>query len=464
MTTQDIQECVIAASKSLAKGHGAKPDLFEHAHEILAEVRLVRAANGQLFRYALDRWALFTDHDLDGLILEKTGWSISAIRAELGKLIGANVHVEGLDAREPCWLARPESKHASERPPVRERPPVAEFLALANGLLHIPNRSLWRPTSDFFSTSRADYAWSDEPGEPKRWLAFLDSLWADDRDSIALLQEFFGYVISGRNDLQKAALIVGPPRSGKGTIARVLSLLIGESRVVGLTLAAFGERFGQAPLVGGRLAILGDVRVSSRADQTIGTERLLSITGEDMQTIDAKYSRVPWQGRLKTILLLLSNEMPRFADASGALAGRLVVLSLTETFLGREDLGLIDALTGELPAILAWSLAGLDRLAERGGFTETPTGREIVVEIARLGSPVTAFVGERCELGPDLESPKAALYLAYRTWCEASGLKPTSMPYFARDLMAAFPHVKSVRLRGGGTTAHVYSGLALRAP
>ena len=58
--------------------------------------------------------------------------------------------------------------------------------------------------------------------EPVRWLEFLDELWPDDADSIAALQEFFGYVISGRLDLQKILLLVGPTRGGKGAIARVL--------------------------------------------------------------------------------------------------------------------------------------------------------------------------------------------------------------------------------------------------
>ena len=42
-----------------------------------------------------------------------------------------------------------------------------------------------------------------EPGapEPTAWLQFLASLWADDAESIMLLQEFCGYVLSGRTDM-----------------------------------------------------------------------------------------------------------------------------------------------------------------------------------------------------------------------------------------------------------------------
>jgi putative DNA primase/helicase len=53
-------------------------------------------------------------------------------------------------------------------------------------------------------------------------------------------------------------------------------------------------------------------------------ERLLSITGEDTLTIDRKY-REPWTGRLPTRFMILTNELPRFSDSSGALASRFVV-------------------------------------------------------------------------------------------------------------------------------------------
>ena len=57
----------------------------------------------------------------------------------------------------------------------------------------------------------------------------------------------------------------------------------------------------------------------------IAVERLLSISGEDTLTIDRKY-RDPWTGRLPTRFMILTNELPRFTDSSGALASRFVDL------------------------------------------------------------------------------------------------------------------------------------------
>jgi putative DNA primase/helicase len=162
-------------------------------------------------------------------------------------------------------------------------------------------------------------------------------------------------------------LIVGPKRSGKGTIARVLTGVIGLDNSIAPTLAGLGANFGLAPLVGKRVAIISDARLGGRADQHIIAERLLSISGEDAITIDRKY-RDAWTGRLQTRFLILSNELPRLTDASGALAGQFIMLVLTRSFYGREDHALTTRLLTERSAILNWAVAGWRRLTERGFF------------------------------------------------------------------------------------------------
>ncbi|MFG2380324.1 hypothetical protein [Streptomyces avermitilis] len=49
-------------------------------------------------------------------------------------------------------------------------------------------------------------------------------------------------------------LIVGPSRSGKGTIARVLKELVGKENLAGPTLAGLGTNFGLSTLIGKPLA------------------------------------------------------------------------------------------------------------------------------------------------------------------------------------------------------------------
>jgi len=211
----------------------------------------------------------------------------------------------------------------------------------------------------------------------------------------------------------------------------VLTRLVGIDNTVAPTLAGLGVNFGLAPLIGKRIAIISDARLGGRADQHAIAERLLSITGEDAITIDRKF-REAWTGRLQIRFLILSNELPR--DASGALASRFIVLVLTHSFFGREDRGLTVRLRPELPSILNWAIAGWRRLIERGYFVMPASSGEAVQEFEDLGSPIGAFIRERCVVETST---------LFESWCEWSKQQgrdhPGTAQTFGRDLRAAFP-------------------------
>lgn len=327
----------------------------------------------------------------------------------------------------------------------RDEPSATDLVACANGLLHIPTRTLRAHHPAYFNRVAVPFNYHADPRQPRRWLKFLDELWRDDPDAIDALSEFMGYVISGRRDLHKILLLIGPTRAGKGVIARVLKALVGRGNYAGPTLASLGTNFGLSPLIGKPLAIVSDARLGGANVHQV-VERLLSVSGEDMLTIDVKY-REPWTGTLPTRFLVISNELPRFGDASGAIANRFVVLTLRESWLGRESSTLTDELITELPGILGWVLAGLERLNARGRFTEPTSSTDAVAALADLVSPTSAFVRDRCELDAAFEVRCDHLYGAWKAWAEDNGHRVGSSSSFGRDLRAVLPSLRTIRPR-----------------
>jgi P4 family phage/plasmid primase-like protien len=214
-----------------------------------------------------------------------------------------------------------------------ERTAAAELVACANGLLHLPTERLYEHDPRLFNMVAVPFAFDPGAPVPERWLQFLDDLWPGDPDAIAALQQWFGYLVSGDTSLHKILLLVGPLRSGKGTIARVLTALVGRANVTGPTLASLGTNFGLQDLIGKSLAVVADARLGTGASVVV--ERLLSISGEDTLTVDRKY-RNHWTGQLSTRFVIISNELPHFGDASGAIASRFVVLTLNKSWLGQD--------------------------------------------------------------------------------------------------------------------------------
>jgi putative DNA primase/helicase len=335
------------------------------------------------------------------------------------------------------------------------------IVACANGLLHLPTLRLLPNTPSFFTHNALDFAYDPDAPEPGQWLEFLYQLWPRDPESTATLQEIFGYCLTPDTRQQKAFLLVGPKRSGKGTIGRVLTRLIGERNCVAPTLAGLGTNFGLAPLIGKRLAIISDARLSGRADQHAIAERLLSITGEDALTIDRKYAPA-WTGQLRSRFLILANELPRLADVSGALVGRFILLSLTESFYGHEDLALTDKLLTELPGILNWTIAGWGRLGKFGRFRQPTSATEAMQQLEDSSSPIGAFVRERCEIGAAYCVSVNDVFNAWTGWCITQGREHAGTAQtFGRDLRAAVPGLKTARPREGIGRVREYQGLRL---
>ncbi|MGW3473437.1 DNA primase family protein [Saccharopolyspora sp. NPDC000995] len=338
-----------------------------------------------------------------------------------------------------------------------------QVIPCENGLVDLNTRELIPHSAGYFNTYRVRLSYSPDAPPPQRWLEFLASVWPDDPDAIKTLQEIFGYILSGRRHLQKIVLIVGPTRSGKGTIARILTELVGASHVASPTLAGLGTNFGLAPLIGKTLAIVPDARMPRDVGGVV--ENLLMISGQDRINIDRKH-RDAWIGQLPTQIMMLSNELPSLPDAAAAIVGRLLVLRMTRSFYGREDPRLVDDLLAELPGIFNWALDGFDRLDARGRFGELESSTEAHELLKETSSPVKLFIEEACVLAPDASVTADDLWTEWQRWCHRQGRDHVgTKASLAKNLFAAASGVRRTKPREypGGPQVPTYQGIGLRA-
>jgi putative DNA primase/helicase len=356
--------------------------------------------------------------------------------------------------RPPSWLV----DEPGQAPPTSLIVARNGYLDLASG-----GRPRLRPNTPKLFVANAIPTDIDlDAPEPTQWLAFLDQLWPDDAQSIELIQDWFGYCLTPDTSQQKILLIIGPSRSGKGTIARVLRRLLGIDNTVAPTLGSLATNFGLAPLLNKTLATISDARLGPRADKATIAERLLSISGEDDLTIDRK-NKSAITVKLSTRFLICSNELPKLDDSSAAVANRFMVSSLTQSFLGKEDRKLTDRLFGEMPGILRWAITGWRRLHVRGHFVQPATGEEMKDELIDLISPITVFLRDWCETTkPAAQVPCRDLFHAWCAWCDQEGRDyPGTSQGFGRELRAAFPGLSTLSARDGSTVRRVYIGMRL---
>ena len=292
----------------------------------------------------------------------------------------------------------------------------------------------------------------------------MQSVWPDDPESIDTLQEMFGYILSGDTRQQKFFNIIGPRRSGKGTINKVLVALLGQHNTVAPELGELCDTFGLQPWLGKLLASFTDARAPERNRSAV-VSQLLRIVGGDTITVNRK-NKEAWNGYLPTRLVIYSNEVLQLTENSNALTGRMIVLKMSKSFFNKEDTDLSHKLEQELGGIFNWAMEGLKRRIARGGhFNQPQSGKEYLDLMAELGNPIGSFSEDALEFSPDYMVSKEEVFACYKHWALKKSMPPGTEQAFKRRFLAATQEqlVRSEQIRDNGDRQQVYMGVRLNA-
>lgn len=353
------------------------------------------------------------------------------------------------------------------------RPNVSDIIAFSNGLLNFKEFSanshalLIPPTPKWFSEMVLPYRYAPDAKCP-RWLQFLEQVVASDgtvdQSSIMLLQEWFGYCMTADTRHQKLVLMVGPPRSGKGTIIRCLQRVVGAENCASPALYSLQERFGLEPLLGKRVATIPDAHLGRETDAGKVLDKVLAITGEDTVTVERKFKAAIPNVRLGIRFIIACNEAPIMPDSSGAIFSRLMTINFSQSFAGREDMHLDEALAVETPGIAVWALDGLKRLRRNGQFTVIRGNEQQTNDYMRQSEPMRAFLQDRLELGTADRhfAPIAEMWSAWQTWAKANGHHPGSKEGMGRRLRTiSAGKIIAKRVQRNGVQQYEYSGVRI---
>jgi P4 family phage/plasmid primase-like protien len=357
---------------------------------------------------------------------------------------------------------------ANTRPPVwlegygKDRPDPSKLVSLQNGIFHTEQNVLIPHSLGFFTLNSLPFAYDPLAGCPT-WHAFLQDIWGTDPESVDCLQEMFGYILSGDSSQQKFFNIIGPRRSGKGTINKVLVSLLGQHNTVAPQLEELCDTFGLQPWIGKLLASYTDARAPERNRGAV-VSQLLRIVGGDTVTVNRK-NKEAWSGYLPTRIVIYSNEALQLTENSNALTGRMIVLKMSNSFYGKEDVGLADKLAKELPGIFNWAIEGQQRRMAREGqrFAQPTTGRELLELMEELGNPIGSFVTDALRYDLDGHVSKDDVFTCWRKWATAKNIPPGSDLAFKRRFLAATQdhRVTADRVRIEGEQHNVYRGVVL---
>ena len=355
--------------------------------------------------------------------------------------------------------------HPNTKPPIwldgyaASKPASFKLVSMLNGIFHLEDGILLPHSLGFFTPNSLPFAY-DSNAECPTWIKFLKSVWPDDQQSIDCLQEMMGYILSGDTRQQKMFNMIGPRRSGKGTINKVLVSLLGQHNTVAPELGELCDTFGLQPWINKLLASFTDARAPERNRGAV-VSQLLRIVGGDTVTVNRK-NKDAWNGYLPTRIVIYSNEALQLTENSNALTGRMIVFKMTHSFWKIEDTDLSIKLDKELSGIFNWAMEGLKRRIARGGyFIQPETGKEYLDLMAELGNPIGSFVEDTLIFDKESSVEKDDVFACYKHWAQRKGMHPGAEQAFKRRFLSATQEhfVRADQMQKDGERSHVYLGV-----
>ena len=314
-------------------------------------------------------------------------------------------------------------------------------------------------TPDYFNVTYVDANWRpDAQFKGSHLQRFLATSLVDE-GQIGLLQEWTGYLLSGSTRQQKAAMITGATRSGKGTYARLLKGLL-PSQISTIVSSQLGGRFTLESTIGKMVLLVPDVRLSKDSDFEAITEMLLTVTGEDHVDIERK-GRTSWVGKTTVRPMIASNSIPMFRDSGGVLANRFIYIHFSGNHLGREDPDLDINLAAERDIALLWAVLGWQRLQANKHFAITDQHKQMMKDTAIRMDPVGTFFSSQVEITGQADDVVifANLFIAFEYFCHNNEITGFTRDGFAKIVKNKLG-LTSTQMHKG--TVRAYRGLKVR--
>jgi putative DNA primase/helicase len=208
---------------------------------------------------------------------------------------------------------------------------------------------------------------------------------------------------------------------------------------------------GQLDLLGVRLAVCQESDEGRRL--AVGTAKRL--TGGD--AIRARRMRQDFvEFTPSHTAVLVTNHKPRVPGDDPALWRRLRVVPI-QVVVDQPDTALPERLALELPAVLAWMVAGHGDWHDSGGLLEPAAVRAATEQYRASSDALGRFIDEECVTGVAFSVRAGHLFTMWSGWCSANGEQPGRQNEFA-DALDQRGFTKINRSAG-----RVYNGLGLRS-
>ncbi len=349
----------------------------------------------------------------------------------------------------------------------------AYLLPVQNGLLDLKTFEL-KPFSNkkmFFSKLSVKY--NPESKCPNIEKHFNNVL--PNESDVSLMQEAIGNCLLKKYTFQKAVMLVGSGRNGKGITLQLLTNLLGSTNTSAVTLEQLDNDLYALSNLHGKLAnIGGDLNKTSLKN----TGTFKSASGGDLISAPRKFlPPIEFENYAK--FFFACNELPLIYDDSRGFWDRWLYFDFPFTFVPRDEwdnktqeerkkFKLADPLIKqkllndeEMEGFLNFAIEGLKRLLENNSFSTSETFEAVKEKWTNQSDSFKAFSSIFIEQDLQSDINKQDLKVKYHEYCKSKGVRALSDKHIYTIMTQEFA-AEIKQIRDLDSTIRIWSGVRLK--
>jgi P4 family phage/plasmid primase-like protien len=300
-------------------------------------------------------------------------------------------------------------------------------------------------------TLSVDYS---ESSECPKFIEWLNDIFEGEVERVEYLQELLGWTLCRDNlGIEKAIMMIGPPRAGKGIVVRIIRALHGKG-ATSLNLGELDDNKRLSAMMNAHIAIDSDAVGPSKSNAKAVMGLFKVITSNEPIGVKQLYIQKPVEGPLNCKLCIAANSAPIMFDNSAATANRWLPLVFDKSFLGKEDPDLFKVIEDELAGIASWALLGLKRLVERKKFILPKSSLNQIELLISDSGNIHDFISEELTINKDLRCRESEVWDKYVLWAFREGHDKGNRPLIIKSIEDAMrsqgvKRAKSIKMSDG---------------
>lgn len=312
---------------------------------------------------------------------------------------------------------------------------VEKKLNFENGILDLRTNQFMPHGSQYYFKNMLPYDY--EPGALcPTWDKFLNEVTCFIPGRRQILEEFFGYALSGdRPWLQKALFLIGGGSNGKSALLEVIQAVFGgDKNVSNLSSGQYLNNNEKAFMLEGKLLNICEEMPKRAVTDSSSFKNVTSggiIFGRKLYHDGHSFS-------CTTKFVYTTNNEIESTDTTYGIVRRLLMVNFAQKFSDNGEEGtlpidrqIVSKLLSEKTGIVNCLLAAYGRLVKRGAMEETDETRAQLQAYRELNDPIFLWLKECVEFTESREDRSVTpenIYKNFCGWYEAAGYRQADMP------------------------------------